>query len=253
MSTATPATSAMSGTRTLPPVLGRLLSGTFWLALRVPLQVVFSLWTTRLVLEAIGPDAERGLPVRLGIRVFPVPLRVRRQLGVAAADLRRLDARRPRGGRSGDRLRDELLRGDGAPAGRGAAGRGLLGAAAHARFEVSSYPLVVKLLWLQAVTAPCFGISVVVSSVLQAARRYDFVPRFELAITVLRFVVLVLGVKSGFDFFWVVAAQTAVQVGLGSGAGPVGDGPRAGPLAPFPRVHAGPTTRRWGISASTSP
>src|SRR3954468_3889638 len=52
----TAATSAMSGTRALPPVLGRLLSGTFWLALRVPLQVIFSLWTTRLVLQAIGPD-----------------------------------------------------------------------------------------------------------------------------------------------------------------------------------------------------
>src|SRR5271169_3280510 len=52
-------TTAMSSTRTLPPVLGRLLSGTFWLALRVPLQVVFSLWTTRLVLEAIG-DVELG-------------------------------------------------------------------------------------------------------------------------------------------------------------------------------------------------
>ena len=74
-----------------------------------------------------------------------------------------------------------------------------------------------KLLWLQAVTAPCFGISVVVSSVLQAARRYDFVPRYELLITVFRFLVLVLGLKAGIEFFWVVAAQTAVQVGLGLG------------------------------------
>ena len=36
--------------------------------------------------------------------------------------------------------------------------------------------LIVKLLWLQIVTAPCYGLSVVVSSVLQAARRYDFDP-----------------------------------------------------------------------------
>ena len=63
----------------------------------------------------------------------------------------------------------------------------------HTTLQVSSYPLVVKLLWLQAVTAPCFGFSVVVSSVLQAARRYDFVPRYELAIVVLRFLVLVVG------------------------------------------------------------
>ena len=87
----------------------------------------------------------------------------------------------------------------------------------HSALELSSYPLVIKLLWLQAVTAPCFGISVVVSSVLQAARRYDFVPRYELAITVLRFLVLVLGVNAGFDFFWIVATQTAIQVGLGLG------------------------------------
>jgi len=87
----------------------------------------------------------------------------------------------------------------------------------HSKLEVSSYPLVVKLLWLQAVTAPCFGMSVVVSSVLQAARRYDFVPRYEFWITILRFAVLVIGVKARIDFFWVVAAQTAVQVGLGLG------------------------------------
>ena len=87
----------------------------------------------------------------------------------------------------------------------------------HTAYRGGSYELIVKLLWLQIVTAPCFGYSVVASSVLQAARRYDFVPRFELAITVVRFVVLVAGLKSGFDFFWVVAAQTAVQVGLGLG------------------------------------
>src|SRR6516165_12514746 len=52
-------TTAGSGTRALPPVLGRLLSGTFWLALRVPLQVVFALWTTRLVLETVG-DVQWG-------------------------------------------------------------------------------------------------------------------------------------------------------------------------------------------------
>ena len=78
---------------------------------------------------------------------------------------------------------------------------------------------IVKLLWLQVLTAPCYGLSVVVSSVLQAARRYDFIPRFEVAITILRFVVLVVGVSSGVDFFWVVVAQTAVQVFLSLGPG----------------------------------
>ena len=87
----------------------------------------------------------------------------------------------------------------------------------HTTLQVSSYPLVIKLLWLQAVTAPCFGFSMVISSVLQAARRYDFVPRYELLIVILRFAVLVIGLSAGCPFFWVVATQTAVQVALGLG------------------------------------
>src|SRR5262249_46750310 len=50
-----------------------------------------------------------------------------------------------------------------------------------------------------------------------AARRYDFIPRLEVAITIFRFVVLVVGVKSGVDFFWVVVAQTTVQICIALG------------------------------------
>ena len=81
------------------------------------------------------------------------------------------------------------------------------------------YNFIVKLLWLQILTAPCYGLSVVVSSVLQAARRYDFIPRFEIAITILRFIVLVVGVTSGLDFYWIVVTQIAVQVLLSLGPG----------------------------------
>ena len=56
--------------RALPPVLGRLLSGTFWLALRVPLQVLFSLWTTRLVLQAIGPKENGAYVFAWGFGFF---------------------------------------------------------------------------------------------------------------------------------------------------------------------------------------
>ncbi len=87
----------------------------------------------------------------------------------------------------------------------------------HSQLRPESYPLVIKLLWLQALTAPCFGISIVITSVLQAARRYAFMPQFEVAITILRFLVLVIGLGSGFDFFHVVVAQTLVQIGLGIG------------------------------------
>ena len=60
-------------------------------------------------------------------------------------------------------------------------------------YQSRQYEFIIKLLWLQIFTAPCYGLSVVVSSVLQAARRYDLIPRFEVLITILRFVVLVRG------------------------------------------------------------
>ncbi len=49
-------TAAVSGTQTPPPVLVRLLGGTLWLALQIPLQIIFSLWSLRSIIEAIGPD-----------------------------------------------------------------------------------------------------------------------------------------------------------------------------------------------------
>ena len=216
MSTATAADSAVSGARPLPPVLGRLLSGTFWLALRVPLQVVTSFWSYRLILETIGPIGNGAYGFAWGFSVFPVLIRVR----PSSALQRQISDAWTRGDRDGvDRAMACGLNFYTAMAALQIAA--LLSVAywalPYTKLQVSSYPLVVKLLWLQAVTAPCFGFSIVVSSVLQAARRYDFVPRYELAIIVLRFVVLVVGLKAGIDFFWVVAAQTAVQVGLGLG------------------------------------
>jgi hypothetical protein len=87
----------------------------------------------------------------------------------------------------------------------------------YTAFRGDSYRLIVKLLWLQAATAPCFGLSTVVSCVLQAARRYDFLPRLELFIVVLRFAILWAGLALGFDFFLVVTAQMVAQVGLSLG------------------------------------
>jgi O-antigen/teichoic acid export membrane protein len=78
-----------------------------------------------------------------------------------------------------------------------------------------SYGLIVKILWLQIATAPCYGYSVLVSSVLQAARRYDFMPRLELLSTIARFIVLFVGLKTGVDFFIVIVAQTSLQIGMG--------------------------------------
>ena len=41
----------------LPPVLGRLLRGSFWLALRSPLQAIIAFWTVPLTFRYIGADA----------------------------------------------------------------------------------------------------------------------------------------------------------------------------------------------------
>ena len=186
MSTASPLPPPSPATGLCRRSWAACLSGTFWLALRVPLQVVFSLWTTRLILEAIGPDENGAYGFAWGFGFFQFLF----EFGASSALQRQISDAWTRGDRDGrrpgDRLRDELLRGDGL-----LQVAALLGVAywalPHSTLQVESYPLVVKLLWLQAMTAPCFGFSVVVSSVLQAARRYDFVPRFELVITVLRF------------------------------------------------------------------
>jgi O-antigen/teichoic acid export membrane protein len=196
--------------------LSRLLSGTFWLAVRVPLQVVFALWTTRLVLEAIG-DVELGAyRFAWGFGFFQFLF----EFGASSALQRQISDAWTRG----DRIAVNRLVACGINFYTAVAilqVGALLGVAywalPHTAFRGESYVLIIKLLWLQIVTAPCFGYSVVVSSVLQAARRYDFIPRFEVIITAIRFAVLVVGLKSGIDFFWVVAAQTVVQVGLGLG------------------------------------
>ena len=47
--------------RPLPPVISRLLRGTFWLALRTPLQAVFALWTVPLIIDTAGrPSTARS-------------------------------------------------------------------------------------------------------------------------------------------------------------------------------------------------
>jgi Na+-driven multidrug efflux pump len=216
VSSATPATAAISGTGVLPPVLGRLLSGTFWLALRVPLQFVFALLTTRLVLDAIGPFETGAYAFAWGFGFFQFLF----EFGASSALQRQISDAWTRGDRAGvDRAIACGMTFYAAMAVLQVAA--LLGVAywalPHSKLHVSSYPLVIKLLWLQAVTAPCFGMSVVVSSVLQAARRYAFVPKLEVGITILRFTVLLIGVRSEVDFFRIIAAQTAIQVGLSLG------------------------------------
>src|SRR3954468_11628272 len=213
-------TTVMSGSRALPPVLGRLLSGTFWLALRVPLQVVFSLWSTRLILETIKADQMGAYRFAWGFGFFQMLF----EFGISSALQRQISDSWTRGDKEGvDRAVAcglnfytamalvqvlallgitywALPHSEFRASSEGVAAKLLwfqvLGSPAAGLSVIASnllsYDLIVKLLWLQIVTAPCYGLSVVVSSVLQAARRYDFIPRLEVAITILRFAVLVI-------------------------------------------------------------
>ncbi|ODT99294.1 MAG: polysaccharide biosynthesis protein [Planctomycetes bacterium SCN 63-9] len=202
-------------TRTLPPVLGRLLSGTFWLALRVPLQAVFTLWTVRLILEAVGSEKMGAYGFAWGFGFFQFLL----EFGVSSALQRQVSDRWTRGDRAGvDRsiacgLNFYLVM---ALVQTAVLCTIAYGAIPHTDYSPEARDLIRKLIWLQALTAPCYGISVVVSSVLQAARRYDFVPRLELVVVVLRFLILLVGLRvlGGSYFFTLIAAQTLVQIAL---------------------------------------
>ncbi len=73
------------------------------------------------------------------------------------------------------------------------------------------------MLWVQILSTPFFGMSTVVGSVLQAARRYEFIPRLEMAIVVARFGLLWLGYWTGAPFLAIVVGQVAIQIGLSLG------------------------------------
>src|SRR5271163_2280701 len=148
---ANPATT-MSGNRALPPVLGRLLSGTFWLGLRVPLQFVFALLTMRLVLEAIGPIENGAYTFAWGFGFFQFLF----EFGASSALQRQISDAWTRHDRDGvDRL---IACGMTFYAAMAVVQMAALLAVAYwalpySKLEPESYPLVVKLLWLQALTA----------------------------------------------------------------------------------------------------
>ena len=77
--------------------------------------------------------------------------------------------------------------------------------------------LVVGLLWVQILTTPFFGMSTVVGGVLQAARRYEFIPRLEAAIVICRFGLLWVGYWYRVNFLAIVVGQMAIQIGLSLG------------------------------------
>ena len=210
----TTAEASAAHARSLPPVLGRMLGGTFWLALRSPLQVLFAFWSLRIMLSTIGDAAMGAYGFAWGFGFLQFLL----EFGMGSALQRQVS--------------DCWTRGDRAGVERSiACGLNFYAAMACVQilalfaiywyalplsryFGNPTYGLIQNLLLLQMATAPVFGLSTVVSSVLQAARRYDFLPRIDLAVITLRFLILAVGLSIGVDFFTVVAAQTVVQISL---------------------------------------
>ena len=238
------------GQRKLPPVLGRLLSGSFWLALRTPMQAVVALWTIPLIVQAVGDAGSAAYFFAWGFGFFQMLL----EFGMSSALQRQVSETWTRGDHKG--VNRAIACGMNFYAGLAIFQVSALLLVAYVALPYSRYApspyyplmmpvwlqavaapcyvtstvsyvtlpqlgagspyyhLIVQLLWLQAVTAPCYGISVVVSSVLQAARRYDFIPRLDLLVIALRFAILYVGVSTRINFLTIVIAQTVVQIGL---------------------------------------
>ncbi len=200
----------------MPNVISRLLRGTFWLALRTPLQAVFGLWTIPLIVGSYDGKNQYGAYLfawGFGFLQFLL------EFGMSSAVQKEVSACWTRDDREGvDRAVACGMNFYAVAALIQAAV--LLAIAAWgipAEFNPSARSLIVKLLWLQAITAPCFGVSTVLSAVLQAARRYDILPKFEFAIVILRFAILAVGLNAGFSLFSVVVGQTLVGIGLSLG------------------------------------
>jgi O-antigen/teichoic acid export membrane protein len=197
--------------RPLPPVLGRLLRGSFWLALRTPMQAVFAFITVPLLITHIGVDTFGAYGFAWGFGFIQFLM----EFGMSSALQRQVSDAWTRGDRDGvDRA---IACGIAFYATLAVAQASVLVGIAlwvvpHSGFAPRDHALIVKLLYLQAATAPLFGLSTVVSSMLQAARRYDFLPRLDLAAVLYRFVVLVVGLEAGVDFFLIVVLQMIGQV-----------------------------------------
>jgi O-antigen/teichoic acid export membrane protein len=200
-----------AGSKSHPPVLGRLLRGTFWLALKTPLQVIIAFWSIPLIQHHIGDRLNGAYVAAWGFAFLQFLL----EFGMSSALQRQVSDAWTRGDRDGvDRA---IACGTSFYAVMSVVQSLILIAIAHYADTLTGYRgearlLFVRLLWLQAVVAPCFGLSMVATGVLQAARRYEFVPKLELIVVVLRFAILWVGLKMGVSFFVIVATQTVTQI-----------------------------------------
>jgi O-antigen/teichoic acid export membrane protein len=187
------------------------MHGTFWLALKMPVQILIALWSIPLTQKYIGPEANGDYVFAWGFGYIQFIL----EFGMGSALQRQMVDAYTRGDRDG--VNRTIACGMNFYSGVALIQVLILLAIAHGgllpeRFEGNS--LVIGLLWVQILSTPFFGISAVVGSVLQAARRYEFIPRLELAIVVARFGLLWYGYWSHSNFLMIVVAQIVVQIGL---------------------------------------
>ena len=196
-----------------PSILGRVMQGTFWLALKTPVQVVIALWSIPLTQRYIGFNAngDYGFAWSFGFLQFLL------EFGMGSALQKQMVAAYTRGDRDG--VNRTIACGMNFYAAVALVQMLILATIAHGGLLPLKFqnPLVVNLLWVQILTAPFFGMSTVVGSVLQAARRYEFIPRLEMAIVVCRFGLLWLGYWTRAPFLAVVVGQMIIQVGLSLG------------------------------------
>ena len=202
--------SATMNTAEAPPVLSRLLRGTFWLALKTPASVVIALWSTPLTIAYIGVVSNGDYKFAWGFGFIQLVL----EFGMGSALQKQMVDVYSRGDR--DAVNRTIACGMNFYAVIAVVQIVVLVGMVHgglpAKYQAN--PLVIGLLWVQILTTPFYGISAVVGSVLQAARRYEFIPRLELAIILLRFGLLWVGYKTGAPFLLVVVGQVAIQIGL---------------------------------------
>jgi O-antigen/teichoic acid export membrane protein len=196
--------------RPIPPILGRVWRGTFWLALKSPLQVIIAFVSVPLIQNAIGAEANGAYVFAWGFGFIQFLL----EFGMGAALQRQVTLAWTRGDRDGvNRL---VASGMAFYTAMAAIQMVLLLAIAYLglppTFQGETRRLIIGLLWIQALSAPFYGLLTVASCVLQAASRYEVVPRLDLVLVIVRFAVLLLGLRLGVNFVAIVASQTVVAL-----------------------------------------
>lgn len=192
-------------------MLARVLSGSFWLALKTPIAAICAFWSIPLMIRTYGDPQFGAYGFAWGFGFFQMLL----EFGMSSALQRGVVTAWARNDQPA--VRRSLANGMVFYGIVTVIQAALLLAVAyltvpHTDFSPNEKRLIVNLLWLQALTAPCWGLSTVVSAILQAAHRYEVIPRFEVVAVIGRFLALVVGTRAGLPLLAVVWIQTIVQI-----------------------------------------